>query len=633
MAASAYSYQPLTASDSIRLLVLDPSKDDKTPLHGSLLHTTFADCDYELIEPYTALSYVWGDAAQTDEICISGEDVTITPTLASALRNLRDGTRSRPIWADALCIDQSNLPERNRQVSLMGHIYSLAGNTVIYLGPSSKESDLVLGSAPRSSLGMYPSLDQARRDATIQGAKLDILNRPWFGRVWIFQELILSRDPWVQCGRSRTRWTDLCSLLLYNTPAKGDEKLKMLESMNRSRQGSNAGKMLSLLQARRGLGATDARDFVFAHMGIASDRRKVEGAVPIDYNAPLERVFSRMSLYIVESEGVDALLTLLDKQAEPSKQANMPSWAVDWSRPPSAHAPMYVNNMTSRVSQASYPIVCLEDEGMLGLAGHSVGTIEHLSVPLPWSFTLDVKGMTKYQQTVAKITALYSSTGGVYYTGDSAGRHAQVSLRNHEREHEELCETLFEEWIQVLQGLGPAPADAPDEHTVFLRCFSAWTQQQTARLRVFVTRESTDMLRIMWEYLHPSVAVSSLDGRRLATTPDGNVGVVPAQAQKGDHILNIMGSQASLVLRPVNSSFQVAARVEQRLRAGMRPASPSSTADSRDTGVMHGVPFKPDVAPVKHYAVIGSCCFDGQVPWAVTQLPEDDGKVFICALN
>ncbi|KAB5511652.1 heterokaryon incompatibility protein-domain-containing protein [Coniochaeta sp. 2T2.1] len=633
MAAKAYSYQPLTASDSIRLLVLDPSKDDKTPLHGSLMHTTLADCDYELIEPYTALSYVWGDAAQTDEICISGQDATITASLASALRNLRDGTRLRRIWADALCIDQSNIPERNRQVSLMGHIYSLAGNTVIYLGPPSKESDLVLGSAPRSSLGVWPSLDQAGRDAIIQAAKSDILNRPWFGRVWIFQELTLSRDPWVQCGRSRTRWADLSSLLLYNTPANGDGKLKMLESMNRSRQGSNAGNMLSLLQARRGLGATDARDFVFAHMGIASDRRKVEGAVPIDYNATLGNVFARMSLYVVESEGVDALLALLDKQAESSNQPKMPSWAVDWSRPPSAHAPMYVNNMTSRVSQASCPIACLEDEGILGLAGHSVGMIEHLSVPLPWSSTLDLKGMTKYQQTVANIAALYSSTGGVYYTGDPAGRHAQVSLRNHKREHEELCETLFEEWIQFLQGLGPGPADAPDEHTAFLRCFSAWTQQQTARRRVFVTRESTDMLRIMWEYLHPSVAVSSLDGRRLATTPDGNVGVVPAQAQKGDHIVNVMGSQASLVLRPANSSIKAAARVKERLRAGMGPASPNSTAGSQDTGFMDGVPFKPGVTPVKHYVVIGSCCFDGQVPWAVTQLPKDDGKVFICALN
>ena len=43
-----YRYQPLTAPDSIRLLVPNPSEDDAAPLHGSLLHATLADCDYEL---------------------------------------------------------------------------------------------------------------------------------------------------------------------------------------------------------------------------------------------------------------------------------------------------------------------------------------------------------------------------------------------------------------------------------------------------------------------------------------------------------------------------------------------------------------------------------------------------------
>lgn len=36
-----------------------------------------------------------------------------------------------------------------------------------------------------------------------------ILSRPWFNRVWVFQELVLSRIPIVQIGRKRVGWDTL----------------------------------------------------------------------------------------------------------------------------------------------------------------------------------------------------------------------------------------------------------------------------------------------------------------------------------------------------------------------------------------------------------------------------------------
>ncbi|OIW34155.1 HET-domain-containing protein [Coniochaeta ligniaria NRRL 30616] len=523
MTANSYAYQPLSAPDSIRIVILDPAEGHNDHLLGTLLHTTLGDCDYELIEPYTALSYVWGDSTQTGTIYISGQAVTITATLASALRHLRDATRPRRVWADALCIDQSNIPERNRQVTLMGMIYRVAAHTVVYLGPSTRASDLVLED--------YPSLDQDRRGAIVHAAKLDILTRPWFCRVWIFQELILSRDPWVQCGQRRTRWADLCGLLIYNTPGlsgKGDEKLRMLDSMNRSRQGS----------------ATDARDFVFAHMGIASDRLNVGDAVPVNYDMPLGRVFARMSI-------VETLVSLLDQQPEGAGARSMPSWAVDWSVAPLAYAPMYFDDI-------------------LGLVGHSIGVIKNLSVRLPMSATLDLKGMAIYQDTVAQIS--------VYHTGDLVGRHAR-------QEHKKLCEALK-----------PEPTDVPQEHASFLRYFHAWTQEQTVK---------PHLLRII------------LDGRRLATTLTGNLGVVPAQVQ-----------EVSLILRPVNVSNKDATEL-QSIR--VRPATTEAEVGP-ETWYMSGVSSTTDAFPVQHYVLVGSCCFDGQIPWTVAQLPDED-EMIIYALH
>jgi hypothetical protein len=142
--SSTFVYSPLLHNDSIRLPVLQPSLEVATELIGLLLHTTISECYRDLIEGYTALSYVWGDHGQRGQICLEGEVVNITASLDAALRNVRSISRPHRIWADALCIDQSNMVKRGSQVAKMGQIHSMALNRVIYLGPLSPEWATVL---------------------------------------------------------------------------------------------------------------------------------------------------------------------------------------------------------------------------------------------------------------------------------------------------------------------------------------------------------------------------------------------------------------------------------------------------------------------------------------------------------
>ncbi|KAK0672347.1 heterokaryon incompatibility protein-domain-containing protein [Cercophora samala] len=646
MDPGTFHYQPLASTNAIRLLVLEPSKSQNEALHGALIHTTLEECDYELIEPYTALSYVWGDPTQTRALTLSGHVFTITATLAAALRELRDDTRPRRIWADALCIDQTNIPERNSQVSLMGLIYRVAGNTVIYLGPSTSETERVLQSAPRTSMNVYPNWTQPQRHDIVQAAKLEILNRSWFFRVWIFQELILSRDPWVQIGRRRVRWKDFCRLLLHNSPTSlvrgnpddGQEPLRMLERMNQSyisgSGGNNAGNMLALLKARRGLGATDARDFVFAHMGIASDSWNVARRVPVDYRSSLGHVFARMAFYILETERVETYITLLDEQAAASDKNEIPSWAPDWRIKPSPCAPMYKSNKLSHARVLSTPILFLEQDNILGLVGHSVDIIKDVSVTLPMSSTLDLEGMVRYQDTVHKIGALYNSTGGVYYRGDSNGQHALVSLGNREEEHLELCKVLFDEWASFLNRLPVTSAhEVPHQHHQFIQSIRTWTEGQLGKPRIFATNESSDLMYVMWTYLHPKATASSLDGRRLATTHRGKLGVVPAKAQKGDRVVNILGSEVALIVRPATVGPDDEKRLDEELRTKLNAVQTPPQPGHKYPQYIDRLPMDGPVTGIEHYAVVGSCCFDGVDPWAVSQLPKNSSDLQVYALH
>jgi hypothetical protein len=82
------------------------------------------------------LSYVWGDPISTRSIVVDGYSLSITANLDSALRHVRDNEHAIRVWADAICINQSDILERNKQVQQMGLIYSAVQHNITYLGDS-----------------------------------------------------------------------------------------------------------------------------------------------------------------------------------------------------------------------------------------------------------------------------------------------------------------------------------------------------------------------------------------------------------------------------------------------------------------------------------------------------------------
>ncbi|CAO2654062.1 Nn.00g107950.m01.CDS01 [Neocucurbitaria sp. VM-36] len=90
---------------------------------------------------YTALSYVWGNAATPSKITVNGCEFPVTENLWVALRHLQYKHIAPAIWIDAICIDQKNEDEKNYQVPLMGRIYSNARKVLVWLGPGTEDSD------------------------------------------------------------------------------------------------------------------------------------------------------------------------------------------------------------------------------------------------------------------------------------------------------------------------------------------------------------------------------------------------------------------------------------------------------------------------------------------------------------
>jgi hypothetical protein len=133
---SSHLYHPLTKPSEIRLLTLLSGQKDSViqcEVHPVLLDHT---------PEYEALSYVLGDAKDTVQILLNQESFPIARNLHTALCHLRyeEPVQNRILWADAVCIDQNNIPERNQQVSEMWRVYKSAKHVLAWRGHECDDS-------------------------------------------------------------------------------------------------------------------------------------------------------------------------------------------------------------------------------------------------------------------------------------------------------------------------------------------------------------------------------------------------------------------------------------------------------------------------------------------------------------
>lgn len=101
----------------IRLLTIFPGT------FNDIIHAKLDQVSLKSNPRYTALSYCWGDAKEYAEILVNGKKAQVRKSLGIALRYLRRIGDAMVVWADAICINQSDLKEKSSQVSMMGQIY------------------------------------------------------------------------------------------------------------------------------------------------------------------------------------------------------------------------------------------------------------------------------------------------------------------------------------------------------------------------------------------------------------------------------------------------------------------------------------------------------------------------------
>jgi hypothetical protein len=92
---------------------------------------------------YICLSYTWGQPGDDYPIKLNGRLCHVRRNLYDFLQAARQRLTFCTLWIDALCINQSNIEERNHQVQQMGNIFAGAVMVVAWLGNSPPTQDFI----------------------------------------------------------------------------------------------------------------------------------------------------------------------------------------------------------------------------------------------------------------------------------------------------------------------------------------------------------------------------------------------------------------------------------------------------------------------------------------------------------
>lgn len=173
----------------------------------------------------------------------------------------------------------------------------------------------------------------------------EISKKPWFYRVWVLQELLLSRNPWVQCGLRRVAWRYFVSALKFLS-ITGSETSSAVDRMTNAKRDfereqhafvtvshtlrpapprGEARKFLNLLQLQRSLGVTNPADLVYGHLGLA--HQSVQDYVGVNYDVGLSEVFERVAImFLLDDCDVWSLLQYVETASPAERKAQISSW-------------------------------------------------------------------------------------------------------------------------------------------------------------------------------------------------------------------------------------------------------------------------------------------------------------------
>ncbi|KAK5733000.1 hypothetical protein LTR17_010007 [Elasticomyces elasticus] len=338
--SSQYRYQPLDPTKTnhwtfeIRLLTILPGPRDS----GLELQLRVV-CLHDVRRQYHAVSYVWGEEANSRQALVDGKILYLRDNIWRFLKHNRDACLdTEQYWVDAICINQRDADEKASQIGWMGSIYSQASSVVMWLGNVSESTSLTSAECehyaqhhrlfkgsqsfvedltiPTTQTLKPPSQVALEEKAALQdiGERItSILQDPYWLRLWVFQEVCLAFVANIISGTGLLPFHAVANTInnahverieyLLNIPAARTHCIRLLAAI------ADHEPISYYVGACKDHKCSEIRDHVFALLGVVGGGQ----AFTVDYSMPLGLLLFRAFQHAVTYDGgssrerVDAL--------------------------------------------------------------------------------------------------------------------------------------------------------------------------------------------------------------------------------------------------------------------------------------------------------------------------------------
>ncbi|KAK5720254.1 hypothetical protein LTR15_007527 [Elasticomyces elasticus] len=308
------------------------------------------------LHDFYALSYCWGgDVMGSKDLVVNQQPMNCTVNLAAALKEMyRRGIRR--VWADAICINQSDLAERASQIMLMGQIYRQATSVIAWLMNSAWTTWSTWSSGLEQPViyddGWLSDWDYMRKVD-------DIMCLEYWSRKWIIQEVAKATSVEIWAGKESLTFESIARFASYGTcssscdwPCVKHLRPEVWHPLNslcvlraqeqRHDLRGDCMRLSTALLMTRHCRASDDRDAIYALLSLTRDGAEL---LPIpNYMQSVADVFTEITKRMMTRQGLQALITLAgvhkrrnrgtDSAEEQLRNASLPSWVPDWSHLP-----------------------------------------------------------------------------------------------------------------------------------------------------------------------------------------------------------------------------------------------------------------------------------------------------------
>jgi hypothetical protein len=413
-----------------------------------------------------------------------------------------------------------------------------------------------------------------------------LLQRNYWRRVWVVQEVAVGSRVMVHCGPHSATWDELVTCLrslqlrkaYYNTSDPVAKAYRGFETIQELRSKISLRRPIPLLRALQesyGSKATDARDKVFALLGLSSDAHQY---VPgISYEHTLQDTIFQMTIDAIKTTGSLDLICMqgLTQARDSSRDLRLPTWAPRWlsigDHPFNDRMVRYPTRQVEQLhsdrarimwnasSNAHYfDAELLSKNSVLCVEGALVGIIDGLTpaAGLPaWSTLYQTKGLGHqfkahlHAETLADIYETLSLEEDAESRYDENLKHNFFWCINRDSVSLPSLRSV-RDWFDSVSNFNirGAPLRRWKEDGKFLSKLDLEDAKRNSGINPDKSRNESDRERSVEQALVKIMR----NGMRLMTTEEGNIGWAHPLALPNDGVFLLRGCSMAVILRELD---------------------------------------------------------------------------------